>query len=94
MKSNLKLDIQRGLGALRIARGAVDLGRSDVDAAREMLKVSETLMEAGRLGEKDVAESRAQLMQKELALLDADQALFQRGLELLHATGTIGTALQ
>jgi len=94
MKSNLKLDIQRGLGALRIARGAVDLGRSDVDAAREMAKVSETLIEAGRITEKDVEESRAQLRQKELALLDAEQALFQRGLELLHSTGAIGTALQ
>ncbi len=94
MKSNLKLDIQRGLGALRIARGAVDLGRSDVDAAREMVKVSETLMEAGRISEKDLQESRAQLLQKELALLDADQALFQRGLELLYSTGTLGTALQ
>jgi outer membrane protein TolC len=94
MKSNLKLDIQRGLGALRIARGAVDLGRSDVDAAREMVKVSETLLEAGRIGEKDVQESRTQLLQKELALLDADQTLFQRELELLHSTGAIGTALQ
>jgi outer membrane protein TolC len=94
LKSNLKLDIQRGLGALRIARGAVDLGRSDVDAAREMVKVSETLMDAGRISEKDVAESRSQLLQKELALLDADQALFQRKLELLHSTGAIGTALQ
>ena len=94
MKSNLKLDIQRGLGALRIARGAVDLGRSDIDAAREMVKVSETLMEAGRISEKDLEESRAQLLQKELALLDADQALFQRELELLHSTGATGTALQ
>ena len=51
-------------------------------------------MEAGRITEKDVEESRAQLRQKELALLDADQALFQRGLELLHSTGTIGTAIQ
>jgi outer membrane protein len=94
MKSNLKLDIQRGLGALRIARGAVDLGRSDVEAAREMVKVSETLMEAGRIGEKDLQESRAQLLQKELSLLDAEQGLFQRGLELLHSTGAIGTSLQ
>ena len=94
MKSNLKLDIQRGLGALRIARGAVDLGRSDVEAGREMVKVSETLMAAGRISEKDLEESRAQLLQKELALLDADQTLFQRKLELLQSTGAIGTALQ
>jgi outer membrane protein len=94
MKSDLKLDIQKSLSALRIARGAVDLGRSDVDAAKEMLKVRETLLEAGRISEKDLEESRTQLMQKELALLDADQALFQRKLDLLHATGTIATAIQ
>jgi outer membrane protein len=94
MKSDLKLDIQKGLSALRIARGAVDLGRSDVEAAKEMLKVSETLMETGRISEKDLEESRTQLLQKELSLLDADQALFQRKLDLLHATGTMATAIQ
>ena len=31
LKSDLRLEIQRGLGALRIARGAVDLRRSDVE---------------------------------------------------------------
>jgi len=94
LKSDLKLDIQRGLGALRIARGAVDLGRSDVEAAREMVKVSETLMEAGRISEKDLEDSRTQLLQKELALLDADQVLFQRQLDLLHSTGIIAAAIQ
>jgi outer membrane protein TolC len=94
MKSDLKLDIQKGLSALRIARGAVDLGRSDVDAAKEMLQVSATLMETGRISEKDLEESRTQLLQKELALLDADQALFQRKLDLLHTTGATATAIQ
>jgi outer membrane protein TolC len=94
VKSDLKLNIQRNLGALRIARGALDLGRSDVDAARETIKVSETLMEAGRLSEKDLEESRTQLLQKELALLDADHALFQRKLDLLQSTGTIAAAIQ
>ncbi len=94
LKSNLKLDIQRGLGAMRIARGALDLGRSDVEAAREMVKMSETLMEAGRIGEKDLEGARTQLLQKELALLDADQTLFRRKLELLLATGAIATAIQ
>jgi outer membrane protein len=94
MRSDLKLDIQRGMGALRIARGAVDLERSEIDAAREMLKVSETLLEAGRISEKDLEDSRTQLLQKELALLDADRALFQRKLELLHSTGAIAEATQ
>lgn len=94
MKSDLKLDIQKNLGALRIARGAVELGRTDVEAAREMLKVSETLLGAGRIGEKDVEDSRLQLLQKELALLNADQELFQRKLALLRAAGAIADILQ
>jgi outer membrane protein len=94
MKSDLKLDIQRRSGALRIARGAVDLGNNDVDAAREVVEVSETLMEAGRISEKDLEDSRAQLLEKELAILDADQALYQRKLDLLFSTGIIVTALQ
>lgn len=94
LKSNLKLDIQRALGALRIARGAVDLGRSDVDAAREMVKVSQTLMESGRISEKDLDDSRVQLWQKEMALLDADQMLFQRKLDLLNSAGAIAAAIQ
>lgn len=94
LTADLKLSIQRNLGALRIARGAVDLGRSDLSAAREMLKVSETLMEAGRIEEKDLEDSRVQLLQKELALLDADRILFQRKLDLLHSTGIIASAIQ
>jgi outer membrane protein len=94
MKSDLKLDIQRGLSALRIARGAVDLARSDLEAAREMARVQETLMESGRISIKDLEDARSQLLQKELALLDADQDLFQRKLELLHAVGSISTAIQ
>ena len=51
-------------------------------------------MEAGRISEKDLEDSRAQLLQKELALLDTDQALFQRQLDLLHSTGAIAAAIQ
>lgn len=94
MKSDLKLDIQRGLSALRIARGASDLARSDVEAAREMVQVSETLLESGRIGAKELEDSRLQLQQKELALLDADQVLFQRKLELLQTAGSIASAIQ
>jgi len=94
MKSDLKLDIQRGLSALRIARGAVDLARSDAEAAREMVRVHETLMDGGRITAKELEDSRAQLLQKELALLDADQDLYQRKIDLLYTTGSITTAIQ
>ncbi len=94
MKSDLKLDIQRELSTLRIARAAVDLARSDVEVAREMAKVNETLMESGRITAKEVEDSRTQLLQKELALLDAGQKLFQRKLDLLYTTGSIAAAIQ
>jgi outer membrane protein len=93
MKSDLKLDIQKRLSALRIARGAVDLARSDMDAAREMVQVNTTLMESGRILAKDLEDSRAQLLQKELAVLDADRDLFQKKLDLLFSTGDIEAVL-
>jgi outer membrane protein TolC len=94
MKSDLKLEIQRGLSSLRIARGAVDLARSDIDAVRELTKVNETLLESGRITGKEFEDLHTQLLQKELALLDADQNLFQRKLDLLYATGCITAAIQ
>ena len=94
IKSDLKLDIQRSLSALRIALGAVDLARSELDGAQEMARVNDTLMENGRITLKEFEDSRAQLLQKELALLDADQNLFQRRLDLLRATGSLEAAIR
>jgi len=39
-------------------------------------------------------ESRSQLLQKELALIDANRTLFQRKLGLLDSTGAMATAIQ
>jgi outer membrane protein len=94
MKSDLKLNIQRGLSALRVARGAFDLALSESEAAREMVQVNETLLASGRIGAKEIEESRMQVQQKELALINAGQALFQRKLELLHVVGTLASAIQ
>jgi outer membrane protein TolC len=94
MKSDLKLNIQRGLSNLRIARGAVELARSDAEAAREMLQVNETLLTSGRISTKEIEDSRMQLQEKELALIDAERALFQRKVELLSVTGSIASAIQ
>jgi outer membrane protein len=94
IKSDLKLDIQRGLSALRIARGASDLARSDMEAAMEMVQVNETLLQSGRISSKDFEETRLQLQQKESAQLEADQALFQRKLEFLRTIGSLAAVLQ
>jgi outer membrane protein len=94
LKSDLKLNIQKGLSELRIARGAFDFARSDAEAVREMLQVNESLLAGGRIGQKEIEDFRMQLQQKELAVIDADQALFQRKLELLRVMGSIESAIQ
>jgi outer membrane protein len=94
MQSDVKMNIKRGLSALRIARGAIDLARSETEAAREMVRVNETLKASGRISADEIEESRMRVQQKELALINADQTLFQRKLELLHAIGSLASAIQ
>jgi len=94
LKSGLKLSIERSLSALRIARGALDLARSDAETAKELVQVNEALLEGGRISPREMDESRSLLQQKGMALLEADHAVFQRKLELLRAIGTISSALQ
>ena len=94
MKSDLNLDIQRRSSALRIAREDADLARSVVEYARETVQVNQALMEGGRITAKEMEEFRSQLLQRELALLDADQVLFQRKIELLHSAGSLVSAIQ
>jgi len=94
LKSDLKLAIERSLSAFRIARAESDFARSDLQAAREMVQVNEALLEGGRIGPKDMEDSRSLLQQKELVLLEADQGLFQRELDLLRVAGTLPSMLQ
>ena len=91
LKSDLKLNIQKGLSALRIARGALDFAASDLKAAEEMFKINEILFENGRIGEREMTDARLQTRQKELAKLEAEHELFQRKVELLRVTGSILT---
>ena len=94
MKSDLKLNIQRSLSALRIAHGAQKLARSEREAARDILGINETLLESGRISVEEFEDSRLELQQKELAMLDADEAVFQRKLELLHTVGVVASEIQ
>jgi len=93
LKSALRLDIERDVSALKLARGAVEVARQEVAAAREGIQVDETLLEAGRMAFKDLQVAQSQLADKQIAALDAEKALFQRKVDLLRATGTIGQAL-
>ena len=89
LKSDLKLNIQKGLSGLRIARGAAEVAVGDLKAAEEMVKVNEILLESGRVSEREMADSRLQARQKELAKLEAEYALFQHKVELLRVTGSV-----
>jgi outer membrane protein len=94
IKSNLRINIQHALSALRIARGALELAGSDLEASKEMIKVNSILLESGRISMKEFEDAQLQLQQKEMAKLEADQNLFQRKLELLRITGSVLSALQ
>jgi outer membrane protein TolC len=94
LKSGLRLDIERALSALRVAQGASELARMNAEAAREALQVTEALLEGGRIGPKEIEEFRSQLQQREMASLEADQALFERKIDLLRVLGSISSALQ
>jgi outer membrane protein TolC len=91
---DLKMNIQRGLSALRIALGAFDLALQDLEASREMVRVSETMMEAGRMESRELEESRVQMQQREQALIEADLSVIERKLELLRAIGSVDSALR
>jgi outer membrane protein len=93
-KSALKLSIERILSALRISQGAFDLARRDTDDAREMVRMNEALLESGRIGPQEMYDARSLLHQKELTVLETDQAVFQKKLELLKAIGTASASLQ
>ena len=88
LKSNLKLNIQKGLSAIRVARGAVDVAAGDLETAEETIKINEILFESGRIGEREMSDARLQARQKELAKLEAEYELFQRKVELLRVTGS------
>jgi len=86
-KTDLRLGIERSVSALRIAKGAADLARQELDAAREGLQVSRTLLEGGRLSPKDLFGPQNMEREKEIALSDARKTLFQSQIELLRILG-------
>jgi outer membrane protein len=94
LKSGLKINIQRELSALRIAVGKAEFARNEVKAAEENLQVKQSLFESGRISAQEMENIRSALQQKQLALLETDQALFQRKIALLRVAGIIASALE
>ncbi len=89
MKQELRLGIERAASALRLARGAAELAIQEENAARETLRVQESLYESGRIGSKEIEASQDQLRTKEAGRIEADTTVFRRQVELLKLTGTL-----
>jgi len=94
VKSDLKLDVRRGVSAYRIASGAEEHARNDAVAVRERIKLDEQLLQSGRISQMEFEEIKAGLFQKELVHLEAEQVLFQRKMEILNITGAISSSFQ
>ncbi len=92
MRLEIRMTIERAASALRVALGAARLAHQEVNVANGNLDVNRTLSEAGRLGPKEMAESRGRLEDREAAALEADRLVFACRIELLRATGTIADA--
>jgi outer membrane protein len=89
IKSELKLDVQRGSSGLRVAQGALQVARGDIAAAEENLRLGEILFAAGKLSARELDDCRRLLHERKLALLETDRILRQRKIEILLATGAI-----
>jgi outer membrane protein len=91
LESDLKLSLERSASALQIAAAAAEVVRLEVAAYEENLKVKEAQFEAGRIDPAEVDNARAQLLEKRVAAIEAEKALFERQVELLQASGSLGT---
>jgi outer membrane protein len=91
LKSDLKLSLDQGVSDMRIASGAAELARLEVEASEEKVKISETLMEAGRINSEELESARAQLLAKRIAAVEAARALFERQVALLQASGALAS---
>jgi outer membrane protein len=89
LKSEIKMDLERSVSALRIAQGAADLARQERATALENVQVVQSLFEAGRVEAKELQAARDQVLEKELGSLEADKALYRQRIELLRLTGKL-----
>jgi outer membrane protein TolC len=92
-RSSMRLEIERNVSALLIAKGAAQLARRELSASQENLRVSETLYEAGRISLKEMEASRTQVRERESALIDSESTLFQRKIELARIAGCVSELL-
>jgi outer membrane protein len=92
LKAELKMNIERAASAVRITAGAAQLARKELDAAREGLAVSQSLLEIGRISPKELLAAQNLVREKEIVVVEAEKTSVQRQVEILRLTGGL-TAL-
>jgi outer membrane protein len=93
LKESLRLSIERTCSSFRMAKSAVEVAHEAADAAGESLGIEEALLEAGRIGFREIQSARSQLAEKRLGELEAAKTLFDRKIELLRLAGTSAQVL-
>lgn len=89
LQSDLKLNLDRGMSDLRVARGAAELASLEVTACEEQMQIDESLMEAGRLEPRELENARSRLLEKQTVAIEAERILFERQVVLLQASGSL-----
>jgi len=92
-RNQLSADLQSSNRDVKKAETAAEVARLDLDLAREQLSVNLALMQEGRLGMRQVEESRIAENGKWIAFYDAQYALEKTRWNMLRLTGELVGAI-
>ena len=93
-RNRIRSDLQQSFRNVRKAETAAEVGRLDLDAAREQVSVNLALLQEGKITLRQVEEARAAENEKWIALYDAQYALERSRWAVLRLTGDLLTAVE
>jgi outer membrane protein len=94
VRNRIALDVHQNFGEIRRAETARDVGKADLDVARESLSILLAQMGEGRAGLRQVEEARFVESEKWIAFYDAQFATEKARLNLLRQTGQLLAEIQ
>jgi outer membrane protein len=94
LRNRIALDIHQTFGDIRRAETAREVGKADLDVARESLSIVLAQLGEGRAGLKQVEEARFLEDEKWIAFYDAQFAAEKARLNLLRQTGDLMASVQ
>jgi outer membrane protein TolC len=94
LRASIASDTRRAFRELAEARAAAEVGRLDLEIAREQVSVLLAQMQEGRAALRQVQEARTAETEKWIAYYDAAATVERSSLNLLRLTGDLVAALQ